>query len=297
MKNIIFFFVGHDNSYRLHHLKENINSFNASFEFVDVDQLSLNIKDIATTSFVKKNCQNIGYFIGNFYKSNYIMQMFSNDILFPQMTGWNLSDKFNAAIFFHKNNILTPTTALIGTHQTLQQTIISVGGFPCIIKRTTGSGGNFVEIVNNENEILNFIQKLSKNITPKSIFPRTFSFVLQQPLKKSYGTDYRALCINNEVLGIIKRTAQGNSFKANVSLGGKAELVDNITEIEKLSNQIMRKSNLFMAGIDFIKDNDVYYAIEINTSPQIKGFEQTTNINISKKIIETLLNLPSNSIS
>ncbi len=292
MKNIIFFYIGsNNNSYRIQKIKENINNLNnVSFDFVDVDQLSLNTKCIKTMSFMKRNCQNIGYFIGNFYKSIYVIQMFGNDILFPQANTWHLSDKFNAAIFFKKNNIPTPTTALISTHKTLQQTISSVGGFPCIIKRTTGSGGNFVKIVNTENEILDFIQKMGKNITIKSIFPRNISIILQQPIQKSYGTDYRVLCIKNKILGIIKRTAQNNSFKANISLGGKAEIVDNIIEIEKMSKQIMKKSKLFMAGIDFIKNDSSYYAIEINTSPQIKGFEQATNINVTKQIIKALLN-------
>jgi len=289
MKNIIFFFVGNEDSYRIRKLKESITQFNISFTLIDVELLSFNVADIATANFIKKDCENIGYFIGSFYKSNYIMEMFKDYIHFPQMPAWPLADKFNAAVFFQKHNIPTPVTTLIGTHDALPQAISSVGGFPCIIKRTMGSGGNFVEIVNAPKAITDFIQKISRNVTPKSIFPRSFSFVLQKPLIKSYGTDYRVLCIGAEVLGIIKRTAQDGSFKANISLGGKAEVVESIPEIEKMSKKIMQKSGLFMAGIDFIKNDNDYYAIEINTSPQIKGFEQVTNMNVTKKIIQELL--------
>lgn len=195
----------------------------------------------------------------------------------------------NLTFFLRANNIPTPPSSLILSHESISTAAQNVGGFPCIIKKTTGGNGKLVDIVNNKSACLKFILNAKQNISSQSIFPRSFSFLLQQPITESFGTDYRALCIKDQLIGIMKRTSQNNSFKANVSLGGAAEFVDTIPEIESISKEVMKKSNLFMSGIDFIKGGTGYQVIEINTSPQFKGFEQATKINIADHIIKALL--------
>lgn len=283
--NILCFFAG-DYDYRVDRLNSEAQRKNIKIRFVNVDKILFNNKFIIKNNYT----ENIGYIIGSFYKSTYLLDILSKNIYFPQAKSFYLGDKFSSHIFFKRNDIKTPDTILISNIKTLDNSINEIGEFPCVAKKTFGSGGEFVSIVKNKKEILNFIARSSKGKSIESIFPRYSAFILQKYIKESSGVDYRVLCLKNNVLGIIKRSSKNKSdFRANISLGGKGELVGNIPELEKLSKKIMRKSGLFFAGIDFIKGKDGYYAIEINTSPQFEGFENATNINIAEKILNNLI--------
>lgn len=112
---------------------------------------------------------------------------------------------------------------------------------------------------------------------------------MQEFIKESAGSDFRALCLNGEVLGMIRRTSQDGNFKANISLGGKAEIVELDRDVKKMAEKIIKEGKIFYAGIDFIKSDRGYLAIEINTSAQFKGFEGATGINVAGKIAKELL--------
>jgi len=203
--------------------------------------------------------------------------------------GINYSDKFFGNSFFSTINIPTPKTIFVNTFKEakLKKLIKYVNGFPCVIKANFGSMGSGVEIVSSVIEIKEFI---SKNIEAKVDVPfRRSSFILQEFIKESAGMDFRVLVLDGKILGGIKRTAQDGGFKANVSLGGKAEIIEVDSEMAKMAKKIMKEGKIFYAGIDFIKSDKGYLALEINTSAQFKGFEGATGINVAGKIIEALL--------
>lgn len=289
-KHLLFFYSG-NNPYRIGRLKEATEKLELSYKFIDLDLILFDNKFISRPSFMKEGSENVGYFLGYSEISKYVMKALGDKILFPQKKSWVLADKFNSHIFLEQIGIATPPSALILSGDSIDKTAEAIGGFPCIIKKTTGGNGNLVEMVKSEKECLEFILAVRDKITADKIFPRAFCFLLQKPIEESYGTDFRALYLGKELLGIMKRTA-GNkeSFKANFSLGGSVQMVDNIPEIAKAGQEIMDKSGLFMAGIDFIQGKDGYQVLEINTSPQFKGFEQATKINVAKRIVENLLN-------
>ena len=159
-----------------------------------------------------------------------------------------------------------------------------LGGFPCIIKKVTGSEGRYIGLVNSIEEIKKFIKKM-----PHPSIAGKKNIILQEYIKESKGTDFRVLCLGEEIIGAIKRTSQDNDFRANISLGGKAEIIKADKELVLVSKKIMRESGLFYAGIDFIKSNRGYLAIEVNTCAQCEGFEKATKINVAGKIIDKLI--------
>jgi len=221
----------------------------------------------------------------------YIYQRFQDELNFiwPDINAINFADKFWTGNFFSKNNIVTPKTVFINTFKVekIEKLKNYVGGYPCVIKSCAGSMGENVEIVRTNEEVKVFIDK---NMTRKVDVPfRRKAFLLQEFIKESSGTDFRVLCLDGEVLGVIKRTAQNGDFKANVSLGGKAEIIKLNDEMKKMAEKIMKKGNIFYAGIDFIKSDRGYLALEINTSAQFKGFEAATGTNVAEKIIKELM--------
>lgn len=201
------------------------------------------------------------------------------------------SDKFLTSLFFQKHSIPTPKTIFINNLENIRELSHYVNGFPCILKKTIGSKGKYVEIVSSELEIITYIKHLYQ-LAADEILGREFqrnAFLLQEYIPESNGSDFRALCINGELLGVIKREAL-HGFKANISLGGKASFItDPPLAIREMSLHITKVSSLFLAGIDYIQGKDgKIFAIEINTSPQFEGFERTTGINIAQRIVHSL---------
>ncbi len=207
--------------------------------------------------------------------------------IWPDAGAVDFADKFFTNMFFTTIGIPTPRTVLINSYH-LDKTVEKVGWWPCVIKKNVSTVGKFVEIVNSEQEAVEFIKdafdKAKKNVLPLN----RLRFLLQEFIKEAAGTDYRVLCINGKVIGAIKREAQ-EGFKSNVSLGGTAIQVEVDEKLEAYSKKIMKEGKLFYAGIDFMKVGDEYLAIEVNTSAQFKGFEGATGIDVAKIIVDELL--------
>jgi RimK family alpha-L-glutamate ligase len=211
-----------------------------------------------------------------------------NILSWPNDEAVVFADKFDSGVFFSSNNIPTPKTVFINSKKNIDNIINYLGGFPVVIKKTIGSMGMFVEVVNNKEEIEKFIDDTFVRAEKSGMAFNRIKFILQEFIKDVKGVDYRVLCLDGEILGVIKRTAE-SGFKSNISLGGKAEKVELDEKLEKYVKKILKKGDIFYAGIDFIKKGDDYIAIEVNTSAQFKGFEKATGINVAGKIIQKLI--------
>ncbi|MDA3814884.1 MAG: RimK family alpha-L-glutamate ligase [Patescibacteria group bacterium] len=227
-----------------------------------------------------------------------LLELFMKDnqnkgvFFWPNLSAIRIVDKFFVSNFFSSNEIPTPRTVLINSDNEIGDKALYVGGFPCLIKKTNGSHGKQVAIVNSVNEIRSFIKDdFRKSFKHKELYRKKSFFVLQEYIKESVGFDYRVICLRNEVVGAIRRSSNSNDFRANISLGGSAEMFEVDEELEMLCKKIMKEGDLFYAGIDFIKKNNSYLAIEVNTCAQFEGFEKATGINVAGKIVDKLANL------
>lgn len=211
--------------------------------------------------------------------------------IWPSADSIKLSDKFYSNAFFSSIGIPTPKTCLISSLEMLDQAINIIGGFPLIVKKKLSTKGQFVELVYSKEDIISFIstsEKLQVDIPENKSRIRRCDYILQEYISESFGVDFRVLCLNGNVLGVIKRSNK-TCFKSNISLGGVAEHIETDPELEHLAKKVCKNANLFYAGIDFVKGKDGYMAIEINTSAQFTGFEKVTKINVAKNILGELL--------
>jgi len=303
MKNIfkknrrkVFIFNVHAESKRLERFAEELEKKGVDFEMISSYNVVITDKGL----FYREkelvfNKGDVVWFIANptinHYLAEYLANKFENKIkmIWPSSKAVQLSDKFHANSFFSTIGIPTPKTVLLNTakEEKIQPLADYVGGFPLVIKNCKGSMGATVGIAKSAQEVLDFVDTSfsKKNVVP---FKKT-SFILQEFIEESAGADYRVLCLNGEILGGIKRTAKDGDFRANVSLGGGAEIIEVDAEMAKMAKQIMKDGKIFYAGIDFIKSDQGYLALEINTSSQFKGFEAATGINVAGKIMTALL--------
>ncbi|MBD3300596.1 MAG: RimK family alpha-L-glutamate ligase [Candidatus Moranbacteria bacterium] len=201
------------------------------------------------------------------------------------------SDKFLTADFFENNGIKTPETIMINSYSKahLAEIVNVLGGFPCVIKNVKGSQGIRVALVNNFSQIKDFIIKDKQKGLEEMITPyKKTAYFLQEYIEGSKGVDYRVLCLGGEVLGGMKRSSK-DDFRSNISLGGKGEIFKVDEKLRETCLKIMKKGELFYAGIDFVKKGDEFIAIEVNTSAEFKGFEEFVGINVVEKIITKII--------
>ena len=102
--------------------------------------------------------------------------------------------------------------------------------------------------------------------------------------------DIRVIVLGGKVLGSMKRSAAGDEFRSNFSLGGSVEPW-NLSESDKiLAEKVARVCGLDYCGVDIMKnDEGESFILEVNRQCQFKGFEQSTGINVAKSVVELIL--------
>ncbi|MDD9952880.1 MAG: RimK family alpha-L-glutamate ligase [Candidatus Woesearchaeota archaeon] len=155
-------------------------------------------------------------------------------------------------------------------------------GFPIVLKLLRGFGGKGVMMLKSEEELRPVLDTLQ-------VFNE---FPLSQKFIPNEGHDIRALVIGDDVLGI-KRQSEGTEWRANVSQGGSAELVDLDENITEMARQIATFLGMDICGVDFIETPDGPVFLEVNCTPGI--FKDYFGSGLAKKMLEHIYNRVSSS--
>ncbi|WP_339147069.1 MULTISPECIES: ATP-grasp domain-containing protein [unclassified Sutcliffiella] len=149
--------------------------------------------------------------------------------------------------------------------------------YPFVVKSAAGRGGVEVYLIENEEQLATIRQELAS-------LP-----VVIQPLAATPGKDLRVYVLGKQIVAAVLRTNE-NSFKANFSLGGKAE-VYTLNEVEQqLVEKIIAQFDFALVGVDFLFDSDGQLLFnEIEDVVGCRMLCQTTDINIVKLYLEFVL--------
>lgn len=100
-------------------------------------------------------------------------------------------------------------------------------------------------------------------------------------------SDLRVFVLGDRVLGAIRRHAKSGEWRANVSLGARAESVTLPAEYYALALRAARAVEARMAGIDLIVDpvSARPYVIEANAVPGWKALAAATGVDVAKEIL------------
>lgn len=167
--------------------------------------------------------------------------------------------------------------------------------YPVIAKHERGYQGKSVRKFDSWGKEEEFINKINeKNLG---------MFLWQKYLPTKW--DLRVIVIGGVAIGAMKRSAVGEEFRSNYSLGGKVERWE-LSEIEKeLAQKVAKVCKLDYCGVDIMKSRKVgksesqkyeeedyeNYVLEVNRQCQFKGFEQATEINVGRAIVEMILKM------
>jgi len=193
----------------------------------------------------------------------------------------NSRDKLRSLQILSKHRIGIPQTTFVRDKKDVLPAIARVGGAPVIIKLlegTQGIGVLLAETVKSAEAIIELLQSQKQNI------------LIQKFVAESKGRDVRAFVVGDQVVGAMRRVAQGQEFRSNVHRGGLTEPVDLNNEYRETAVQAAQILGLRVAGVDLLESKSGPQIIEVNSSPGLEGIEKCTQLDIAGSIIDYIAN-------
>ena len=185
-------------------------------------------------------------------------------------------DKLRSLQRLSKGGIGMPKTVFTNYSRDVEEVIEHVGGVPVIIKLLEGTQGLGVVLAETKNaaeSVLEAFNGLEARV------------IVQEFISETKGTDLRALIVDGQVVGAMKRQGREGEFRSNLHRGGSAEVV-RLNEAElKLAIKAARALKLPVCGVDMLQSNRGPLILEVNSTPGLEGIERATQKNIAKAII------------
>jgi len=175
-------------------------------------------------------------------------------------------------------NLPVPDTFFITAEEGFYPAVECLGGYPVIVKKMDGMGGDGVSLV-----------KRGEDIAPLSqpLFRDKKGAVVQRFIPPENRRDLRILVVGNEVIGAMALHPGKGEFRSNFHLNGQARAVNLSREWEKMAIQATRACHLDIAGVDLIVTaQGTPYIMELNYSPGFRGLEAATHVDVAGKIID-----------
>ncbi|MET1033289.1 MAG: RimK family alpha-L-glutamate ligase [Candidatus Saccharimonadales bacterium] len=176
-----------------------------------------------------------------------------------------------------KADVGIPKTVFAHETADLEDVIEKAGGAPLIVKVARGTHGNGV--------VLAETTKAAKAVM-QAFYVEGVSFLVQEFVKESAGTDIRALVVGSQVVASIKRQSLDDDFRSNTHQGGVGALVKLTLEEERLAIKAAKAMGLAICGVDMMRSERGPLVLEVNSSASIKTPEMLTKRNVAAKIIE-----------
>jgi len=185
-------------------------------------------------------------------------------------------DKLRSLQRLSKAGIGMPKTVFTNYSRDVEEVIEHVGGVPVIIKLLEGTQGLGVVLAETRNaaeSVLEAFNGLEARV------------IVQEFIKEAKGADIRALLVDGQVVGAMKRQGKDGEFRSNLHRGGSAEIIKlNEAEI-KLAMNAARVLKLPVCGVDMLQSARGPLLLEVNSTPGLEGIEAATGKNIAKAII------------
>lgn len=185
-------------------------------------------------------------------------------------------DKLRSLQRLSKAGIGMPKTVFTNYSRDVEEVIEHVGGTPVIIKLLEGTQGLGVVLAETKNaaeSVLEAFNGLQARV------------IVQEFIKEAKGADIRALIVNGQVVGAMKRQGKEGEFRSNLHRGGTADIIKLDTDELKLAMNASRALKLPVCGVDMLQSARGPLLLEVNSTPGLEGIEGATGKNIARAII------------
>lgn len=185
-------------------------------------------------------------------------------------------DKLRSMQLLAKASVGIPKTVFARETADLDDVIDQVGGAPVIIKVARGTHGTGV--------VLAETRKAAKAVM-QAFYVEGVSFLVQEYIEESAGTDIRAFVVNGKVVASMKRQSLDDDFRSNLHQGGEGTPVKLTDEERKIAQRAAKAMGLAICGVDMMRSNRGPLVLEVNSSPGF-GIEKVTEHNVASQIID-----------
>lgn len=186
-------------------------------------------------------------------------------------------DKLRSYQLLARAGVEIPKTLFANETSSFDDLVEQAGGTPLIIKVARGTHGNGV--------VLAETPKAAKAVM-QAFYVENVSFLIQEFIKESAGTDIRALVVGNKVVASIMRQSLDEDFRSNTHQGGVGKPVKLTDDERHTAIKAAKAMGLPVCAVDMMRSNKGPMVLEVNSSGSIKTPELITGRNVAEKIIE-----------
>ena len=129
-------------------------------------------------------------------------------------------------------------------------------GYPFVMKLISGFAGKGVVLINNKEQMESILDAIH-------LFEE---FICTQKFIKGKNYDIRCYVIGDYVIAV-KRTSRKGEWRANVSKGGSAELINPTPEMLNLAKKSAKILGTDICAVDLMDNNKKWVVIEVNFMP------------------------------
>lgn len=186
-------------------------------------------------------------------------------------------DKLRSLQILSKSGVDMPKTVFASNKSDAKDIIKLGGGTPLVLKILEGTQGVGVVLVET--------QKAAKSVLD-AFYGMDVNLLVQEFIEEAGGADIRAIVVDGQVVGAMKRQGAEGDFRSNLHQGGNAT-VHKLTRKEKSTAIAAAKAmGLGVCGVDMIESKRGPLVMEVNSSPGLEGIEKATGLDIAGKIMD-----------
>ncbi len=185
-------------------------------------------------------------------------------------------DKLRSMQLLARSGVGIPKTVFARETADLDDVIEQAGGAPLIIKVARGTHGNGVVLAET---------KKAAQAVMQAFYVEGVTFLVQEFIKESAGTDIRAFVVGGKVVASMERQSLDDDFRSNIHQGGSGKKVKLTDEERKTAQKAARSMGLPVCGVDMMRSENGPLVLEVNASPGF-AIETVTGQNVAGKIIE-----------
>lgn len=185
-------------------------------------------------------------------------------------------DKLRSMQLLARYGVGIPKTVFARETADLDDVIEQAGGTPLIIKVARGTHGNGVVLAET---------KKAAQAVMQAFYVEGVSFLVQEFIKESAGTDIRAIVVGGKVVASMQRQSLDDDFRSNLHQGGEGIPVKLTDEERKTAQKAAKAIGLPVCGVDMMRSDHGPLVLEVNASPGF-SIEKVTGRNVAGKIIE-----------
>ncbi|MDA7825111.1 30S ribosomal protein S6--L-glutamate ligase [bacterium] len=185
-------------------------------------------------------------------------------------------DKLRSFQHLSKAGVDMPKTVFTNYSRDVEKVIAQVGGTPVVIKLIKGTQGIGVVLAES---------KIAAESVLEAFNELEARALIQEYIAEAKGADLRALIVDEQVVGAMKRQGKEGEFRSNLHRGGTYEHYKLSDGEIKIAIKAARKLKLPICGVDLLQSDRGPLVMEINSTPGLEGIESASKKNIAQAII------------